>query len=105
MNKRGIELAISTIILLILGVFVLVGIILMLSGQWKNFTDTISQYWISDVEITRKACELACSTERVYDFCCIKRKATFEKIKESITCQDNRLGLECDKVNCEGMCK
>jgi len=103
-NKKGIELAISTIILLVIGIFVLVGLILLVSGQWRNFMDTIKQFWISDVELTRKACELACSTSRAYDFCCIERKATFNEIKENITCQDSRLGIECDKVSCQGMC-
>ncbi len=50
----------------------------------------------------KKGLEVACSTQREYDFCCVERNIKFEDVKENITYQDERLKLECG-INCNNV--
>ena len=96
MNKKAFELAISTLILIILGVLLLVALILASTGAFKKFTRTTDPY-LDTAEATaiRQACSLACTNEDKLTYCCRENNLNDEEIK----CTDTRLEIECS-LNC-----
>lgn len=96
-DKRGIELAISTIILMILGIIVLIGLITILAMGWDNFKMYLGAILGSDISQSRKMCKIQCELENNYDFCCVK--------KDAGKCTDEILRtdciLDCSETNCE----
>ena len=84
MNKRGQELSTTTVILLILAVFVLVFLILGFSVGWSKINPFLSK---SNVDPIIQACNVACATNQAYAFCSQPRdlRAEDEKLKE-VTC-------------------
>jgi len=98
-NKRGIQLAISTIILMILGLAVLIGLIMILVMGWNDFKTQIGAILGSDVAQAQKDCKVQCSLENNYDFCCESKE-----IKGEIyTCPDDLLKGDCS-LDCSGVC-
>ncbi len=96
-NKKGLELAISTIILMILGIAVLIGLIAILVMGWDNFKTQIGAILGSEISQARKSCEVQCELENSYDYCC--------EIKDAgVSCQDDLLKgncvLDCSEVIC-----
>lgn len=103
-NKRGQGMSTNTIILLILGVVVLVVLILGFTLGWQKIAPWISG---NNVDTIVSACEAACSTNSIYDFCMVGRllKAEDTKLK-SVTCnylasyQPNYGIASCSSISC-----
>ena len=96
-NSKGMEMAISTLILIIIGVLVLIGITYALMGGFKTlkgsskpFTDT------STSSAIKNACNIACESEDKLTYCCKEYEIDDKKIK----CNDSRLEVNC-QLNCE----
>ena len=73
-NKRGMQLAISTIVLLVIAMMVLVGMITLLVANWGRFSDTLSDYSGTDKQSALDLCRTQCDLEKSYDFCCSTKK-------------------------------
>jgi len=97
-SKRAMEMAISTLILIVLGVMVLIGLISALVLQWENLSETVSNYMGSDTQRAMDACENDCSFDKQFDFCCSEKDVE----GAGKTCVD--LNISCSNINCEGMC-
>jgi hypothetical protein len=102
MNRTALELAISTVILLVLGVFVLVGLAYMITNGFstlKSSTEPLLD--TTEGSTLRQACILACSNEDSLTYCCREYTIQDQKLK----CTDSRLNLdcslECEQVSCE----
>ena len=102
-NHSGFELAISTLIVIILAVLVLIALILVFTGSFGKFSSTIKNFFVSDVEAIKSACRSACDGNLQYDFCCRERDVNFGTGKEKTNCDDIRLNVECI-IECEGAC-
>ncbi len=109
MNKRGAEMAISTIIVIILALVVLVFLIYGFSVGWGNLFDKISNFGggQSNVQTIVQSCNLACTTNSQYDWCSLQRDVTFStegKTDGKFTCAglvNQGVGLEaCAAVTC-----
>jgi len=88
-GKKGFELAISTIVLLVLGIVVLIALILIFTGQMKNFFEFIGVYSPnSNIDIIKTACNSFVQTEQQNAFCCEKQDVVFDSGKESLTCAE-----------------
>ena len=63
-GKKGQQLTLGTIILIILGVAVLIFLIFGFTTGWKNLFDKITNFGGGDanVDTIAQACEIACST-------------------------------------------
>jgi hypothetical protein len=92
-SKRGQELTLGTIILIILGVAVLVFLIWGFSSGWSNLWTKISSYFGggTNVETVRNACTLACDSKSDYEYCKVGRQLRYndinqKMIKETKTC-------------------
>lgn len=116
MNKKGAELAIGTIVVIILALVVLVVLIYGFTVGWGNLFQNILGFGGGQVNVQTvvSSCQISCSTQGVYDYCTKKRNVVFEEGKkgELLTCDDlerRNVGLEsCASVDCviaeEGIC-
>jgi len=80
MDKRGQGLSTNAIILIILGVVVLVVLIVGFTMGW----DTIAP-WLSkdNVQNIVTSCEVACSTQNVYDYCSRERELKSDDLPDN----------------------
>ena len=98
-NKKAFELAISTLVIIILGVMVLIALTLAFTGGFKKFWNVILGYSGSDIDNLNKICKTQCDLDNKNSFCCEKKDLG----KEKITCLDERLEVDCD-MECAGVC-
>ena len=109
-NKRGQDLSIGTLILIVLGVIVLVLLILGFSIGWGNLWEKINIFGggnsIGDVAT---ACSLAASSNNKFDYCENFRKIKIDGKTEYVNCQDTRVGSEsgitCDQKIISNQCE
>ena len=94
-NKKGLEMAVSTIILLILGIFVLIGLISILVMGWGNFKMYTGAILGSDTAQAKKMCNIQCGLDNNYDYCCEDKAVK----KEVYTCKDEILKGDCN-IDC-----
>ena len=85
-SKRGQELSIGTLILIVLGIIVLVLLVLGFSIGWKNLFGKIGIVSGSDLSTMVAACEVAVSSQATATYC------EFKKV---------RIGDEDLDINCE----
>ncbi len=85
-NKRGAELSINTIILIVLGVLVLAFIIFGFIVGWGNFSNLFVKD--NNIKSLKDSCGLACSTQDQFEFCLKDR--TLKEDKQT----------ETEKINC-----
>lgn len=102
-NKKGFELAMSTLVVIILALVILTVLILSFTGGWQKFWGTLQNFFISDVESVKKACESACLSGLEHDFCCRQRTVNLGNGKVNLICNDERLKIECE-INCQNEC-
>lgn len=96
MNSRGLDIAITTIILIIIGVAVLIGFVFFIKngfGFFKSGTEPLLK--TQSLEATRQACDLVCRSSNNFAFCC----ESMEMNDEEIFCNDVRLNVDCN-LNC-----
>lgn len=97
-DKKAMEMAISTLILIVLGIMILVGLISALILQWDNLAGVVNNYMGSDTQQAIDACENDCSFSRQFDFCCTDKKIN----NVGVSCND--LNVTCSNIRCEGVC-
>jgi len=96
MDRKGLEMAISTLILIILGIAVLIGILIAVKGGFSSFRKTTEPlYQSTQASAIKQACEVACAAEDSLTYCC--NKFDLEDIK--VMCTDSKLGVSC-KLSC-----
>jgi len=113
MNKRGQELSISTIIMIILGLAVLVVLVIGFTIGWQKIIPWISS---NNVDTIVNQCQAACSTNNVYGYCSMNRtlkaddlpKIDDKTVKEiTATCYYFSTNADYLKYNiapCPGLC-
>ena len=81
MNKKGVEMTIGTIIVIILALVVLVVIIYGFTTGWGNLWEKITGFGGGDVNVQSvvQSCQLACTTSSTYDYCTRERNVNFGK--------------------------
>jgi hypothetical protein len=97
MNRKAFELAISTLVLLVIGIAVLIGLIYFVTGGFKTLKNS-SQPFLDTTQSSsvKQACSFACSSEDKMTFCCKKYLID----KQNISCSDSRLEISC-ALNCK----
>ena len=97
MNKKAFELAISTLIVIVLGIFVLIALVLAVTGGFDRFRSSTDPYLDTTQAIAiQQACELACESNNPLAYCCSEHEINDEMLK----CSDNKLQVSCNKINC-----
>jgi len=85
-TKRGAELAIGTLVIIVLAVIVLVVLVVGFTTGWNNLWGNISAFFGgSNVDTMVKACDVACTTQAKNAFCIETRSVT--GITGDKTCQ------------------
>ncbi len=102
MNSKGLEMAISTLIVIVIGLMLLIGLVLFVTGGFERFKKTTNPLIeSSEGSAIKEACNLACATEDMLTYCC----KDFEANDETLRCDDSRLGVSCElscaAVSCE----
>jgi len=102
-NKKGQDLSIGTLILIVLGVVVLVLLILGFSIGWSNLWEKVNIFGggssLGDV-VT--ACNLAVTSDNTFDYCQNYRQIKVNGETEYVNCKDSRIApnlnaqLSCD---------
>jgi len=113
MEKRGFELGISTLILMILGVILLAVLIVFFTMGSGSFFDNIKMYFsYSNVDAVVTSCNLFVDTNVIYRYCCEQNKIRYyvngEKKSGSFTCYgmlnesftNNLKEMKCDGTSC-----
>ncbi|MCH7535752.1 MAG: hypothetical protein IH948_08435 [Bacteroidetes bacterium] len=92
MNRRGIQLAISTLIILILGIVLLIALIFVFVRGVDKF-QKVTEPIFNTVEgsAIKEACGLACSVENKLTYCCEE----YELQNFVVMCNDPKLDLDC----------
>jgi len=84
-NKKAQEMSVTTIILIVLGIFILVVLILGFTRGWGNIKD-----WIipsNNVKTIADSCKIACGTDQVYSYCFSLSSCWFRKIRYQMMIQ------------------
>ncbi|MCD4771421.1 hypothetical protein K8R30_03315 [archaeon] len=81
MDKRGQEMALGTIITIVLGIAVLVFLIFGFSTGWNNLWSKVTSFGGTDNNVNTivQACALRCSTGDTYGFCQEERTVKYGK--------------------------
>ena len=96
-NRKGFELAISTLIIIIIGISVLIGIIYAVTNGFKDLKSSTDPFLdTTQLSSLKQVCSLACQSTDKITFCCSKFSAKNEKIQ----CSDERLEINCN-IDCE----
>jgi uncharacterized protein YxeA len=111
MDKRGLEMAINTIVTMVLAIAVLLFMFLFFTDAGGEFLGKVkghSSY--SNVDIVVDNCNFYADTEAEYSYCCEKKDVKYledgEKESGKFNCLEvnerfGRVGvLNCEKVNC-----
>ncbi len=110
-NKKGAEMAIGTIVIIVLALVVLVILVLGFTSGWGNLWGRITSFFGggNNVDSVVQACGVACSTQATYDYCTRVRtvkqegKPDIPETCEKLAEEHKALGFqECDNsaLNC-----
>ena len=113
MNKKAMELAIRTLVIIVLAILVLVAVLVIFNRQTGLFSDFLENLMgKTNVDNLVTSCNSLITRNAVYEYCCESREVKYKedgKLKEEkLTCEElagksftaNRI----NKVNCEGVC-
>ena len=100
-NKKAMQLAISTLILIVLGILVLLAIIYAVTDGFDFLRSTTGAFLNSEqVKAAIQICQDACASQIPLTYCCQE----FDYKEAKFKCTDSRLDLECPAINCENVC-
>lgn len=101
MNRKAIQLAISTIIILTLGILVLISLIIAVTSGFEKYKE-VTDLYLDTAEGTAliQTCNLACEGTNPITFCCTEH----DLLDITLTCDDSRLGIDCN-INCDFQCE
>ncbi len=98
--KRGLSLAINSVILIALGIAVLLGLILMFVYQEGYFKDFLDSQGKTNVDIVLQRCDDLVSSGSEYSYCCEYFEVVFEDREEELRCVDLAEDFEIDVLEC-----
>jgi len=102
MNRKAIQLAISTLILMVLGLILLGAILVAVTGGFDRFRTTTDPFLdTTEASAVQQACSIACQDENKFAFFC----TTHELGDEEIGCDDPRLEVNCGLVKGDFSCE
>ncbi|MBT4166483.1 hypothetical protein HOE04_05575 [archaeon] len=104
MNKKGAEMTVGTIVIIILALVVLVVLVMGFTTGWGNLWQKMTGFGGGDdnVQTVIQSCQIACAEGSQYDFCDLKRNVVEGGEKSEQKCSDliGKGGLKCDAIVC-----
>lgn len=102
MNDRGFDIAITTIILIIIGVAVLIGLVFLVKNGFSFFkSGTEPLLKTQSLEGARQACGLVCRSENERAFCCESVGLNNEKLFCNDAALEVNCNIDCSRVACD----
>ena len=116
-NKKGMQLSVEMILLLVLTVSAVVILSVFFSKTSNRFFGKLGAYFIHpNVDSIIEACNVLSSTDSSYAFCCDKKDVKYYEVDESgnqiklsgdFTCgeliEKDFINNKITKLNCEGV--
>jgi|SRR3989344_8336832 len=100
-NKRGQDLSIGTLILIVLGIIVLVLLILGFSMGWSNLWEKINIFGgSSSVGDIATACQLALTSQDKYTLCEKTWKVKIDKEEKVLYCSHSLVKSSLEPFSC-----
>ena len=88
MKKKGQEMSVATLVLIVIGIVILVMLILGFSMGWQNLWGKINIFGGgSNVETVVQACKLAATSESTFSYCSEFKKVTIDSKTQYINCE------------------
>ena len=111
MNKKGLELAINTIVILVLAILVLIFLVLFFTGASNDFITKMKSYFsYSNVDQIVEKCNILADTNYQYSYCCEKKTVKYfendKKVEDEFTCFEliNKNFVNVKELKCEVEC-
>lgn len=109
-GKKAFEMAISTIVIIVLSIVLLVALLFVLNNQTGIFSRFIGGFQTSNVDNVISACNSLVLSQGSFSYCCDKREISFSDGKKlSLTCNEVKdrefssgrvQNLDCSDVSC-----
>ncbi len=111
-DKRGMELAVNTLVIIVLSILVLIAILIIFERQTGIFSDFINNLMgKTNVDSLVTSCNSLASQNSVYEYCCVGKEARYKSegkiIEEELTCKelaDKSFGSGINKLSCGEAC-
>ena len=109
-SKRGLQLAINGVVVIILGLVVLTFLILFFTMGSEGFFGKIKGYFsYSNVDDVVSACNFFVDGGQINAYCCEGRNVKYiedgEELEGLFNCEElKEKGFNIKELNCEGVC-
>ena len=109
-NKKGLEMAFSTIVVTVLAVILLVIVITFLMGGFKTFREKVGVYFSeSNVDSVVDSCNFLVEQNSAYEYCCANKTIKLsakQNLQMSCSMASNQswAGNRIKELNCAGIC-
>jgi uncharacterized protein YxeA len=111
-DKKAMELAIGTVVIIVLAILILISLLVFWNSQTGIFSDFLENLaGKTNVDAIVTSCNSFVTRSAVYDYCCVEREVKYEVdgslIEEKITCKalaDKPIGERINKLDCEAAC-
>lgn len=110
MNKKGFELAMNTMVIVILAIIFLVAMIVIFNYQTGFFSSMLRNFsGKSNVDAVVIACNSLVNQQANYEYCCVSKDIAMGKENLNMTCSEmagksygNGISkMSCENVGCE----
>ncbi len=110
MNKKGVELAVRTLVIIVLSVLILIALIVVFTNQSEFFVDFLNNLvGKTNVDSLVTSCNSLVTQNSVYEYCCVKRNVKYEQDGEmkgkKLTClelsEKNFTAGRIQELNCD----
>ncbi len=97
-NKKGQEMSVTTLVLIVIGVILLVMLILGFSMGWSNLWGKINILGGGGgVETVIQACQIAATSDAGSSYCDDFKQVTIAGVKQYVNCQYSDVASKLDK--------
>ena len=86
-NKKGQEMSVATLVLIVIGIALLVMIILGFTLGWQNLWNKINLFQGGSVEDVISSCKIAATTDAAFSYCNEFKQVTINNQKQYVNCQ------------------
>jgi uncharacterized protein YxeA len=108
-SKKAMQIAISTLVIIILSVLILVGLLVFWNYQTGMFSDFLkSVQGETNIDSIVTACNTQVTQNSFHEYCCVGKSVKYEKggkiVEEEMTCSelgDMDIGKRIQDLNCE----
>ena len=108
-DKKGIEIAFSTVIVIILAILILTSLLFIFYKTSNKFKDTIDTYFFSsNVDSVIENCNNLALMNSQYEYCCVEKTIKLSRgdvrVLTCLKASNETFGSSINKINCDITC-